>query len=151
MWKVWAMQAQGCLAEPVIPTESPAAISHHHTRPVPRLVKEKCSIPTHLPATFQCTPHFLYCSGHGAVKENWFLDDGSYLAVQAVIELVRRRLAGQGDIGDLLKDLHEAKVGGGGRGESVGQVWGRLRVRCVRVSYASLDRRVLSALIPNPL
>lgn len=21
-------------------------------------------------------------SGHGAVKENWFLDDGSYLAVQ---------------------------------------------------------------------
>lgn len=48
-------------------------------------------------------------SGHGAVKSNYFLDDGSYLAVQAVIEMVRRHLAGQGDIGTLLADLKEAK------------------------------------------
>lgn len=31
---------------------------------------------------------------------------------QAVIELVRRRLAGQGDISDLLADLKEAAEGG---------------------------------------
>lgn len=79
-------------------------------------------ISTNLLSTNQSAPHFLYCSGHGAVKENWFLDDGSYLAVQAVIELVRRRLAGQGDIGDLLKDLHEAKVCGACVGRCEGKV-----------------------------
>ncbi|KAL6745965.1 Phosphoglucomutase/phosphomannomutase [Haematococcus lacustris] len=46
-------------------------------------------------------------SGHGAIKENYFLDDGAYLAVKVVIELVRRRLAGQGDVGDLLAALAE--------------------------------------------
>eukprot|EP00200_Dunaliella_tertiolecta_P007129 CAMPEP_0202373016 /NCGR_PEP_ID=MMETSP1127-20130417/4110_1 /ASSEMBLY_ACC=CAM_ASM_000462 /TAXON_ID=3047 /ORGANISM="Dunaliella tertiolecta, Strain CCMP1320" /LENGTH=628 /DNA_ID=CAMNT_0048969755 /DNA_START=3126 /DNA_END=5012 /DNA_ORIENTATION=+ len=46
-------------------------------------------------------------SGHGALKENYFLDDGAYLAVKVVIELVRRRLSGQGDIGELLDTLKE--------------------------------------------
>ena len=50
------------------------------------------------------------CSGHGAMKENHFLDDGAYSAVQIIIETVRRRLAGEGDIAaELLKDLKEAK------------------------------------------
>lgn len=48
-------------------------------------------------------------SGHGAVKENWFLDDGAFLAVQVVIEMVRRRNEGKGDIGDFLAELHEAQ------------------------------------------
>mmetsp|Transcript_14879 Transcript_14879/g.43695 ORF Transcript_14879/g.43695 Transcript_14879/m.43695 type:complete len:203 (+) Transcript_14879:2683-3291(+) len=48
-------------------------------------------------------------SGHGAVKDNWFLDDGAFLAVQVVIEMVRRREAGLGGIGDLLAKLPEAK------------------------------------------
>ena len=47
-------------------------------------------------------------SGHGAIKSNHYLDDGSYLAVLAVIELVRQRALGK-DIGDLLADLKEAK------------------------------------------
>jgi len=34
------------------------------------------------------------------------------LVLQAVVELVRRRLAGQGDISDLLADLKEAAEGG---------------------------------------
>ena len=51
-----------------------------------------------------------YGSGHGAMKENHFLDDGAYSAVQIIIETVRRRLAGQGDISiELLKQLKEAK------------------------------------------
>lgn len=50
------------------------------------------------------------CSGHGAMKENHFLDDGAYSAVQIIIETVRRRLAGQGDIAaELLKQLKEPK------------------------------------------
>eukprot|EP00899_Mesostigma_viride_P020964 jgi/Mesvir1/2886/Mv13960-RA.2 len=46
-------------------------------------------------------------SGHGAMKENYFLDDGAYLAVKIVIEMVRKRLAGKGGIGDVLADLAE--------------------------------------------
>ena len=42
------------------------------------------------------------------MKENYYLDDGTYSASQIVIELVRRRLAGEGDIaGDLLSQLKE--------------------------------------------
>lgn len=46
-------------------------------------------------------------SGHGALKENHFLDDGAYMATKAVIELVRRRQSGQGDLGVLLEQLQE--------------------------------------------
>ncbi|KAK9795557.1 hypothetical protein WJX73_007766 [Symbiochloris irregularis] len=47
-------------------------------------------------------------SGHGAMKENHFLDDGTYSASQIIIEMVKRRLEGQGDVTvDLLKDLQE--------------------------------------------
>ena len=52
--------------------------------------------------------HLLLCSGHGAVKENYFLDDGAYSAVQIIIEVVRRKLAGEADIMEqLLKELRE--------------------------------------------
>ena len=44
------------------------------------------------------------------MKENHFLDDGAYSAVQIIIETVRRRLAGEGDISiELLKQLKEPK------------------------------------------
>lgn len=47
-------------------------------------------------------------SGHGALKENYFLDDGAYMAVKIVIEMVRMRLRGsQEGIGGLIKDLEE--------------------------------------------
>jgi phosphomannomutase len=45
-------------------------------------------------------------SGHGAMKENYFLDDGAYLAVKIIIEMVRMRLAGdERGIGALLDGL----------------------------------------------
>lgn len=45
-------------------------------------------------------------SGHGAMKENYFLDDGAYLAVKIIIEMVRMRLAGdERGIGGLLDGL----------------------------------------------
>ncbi|EPS61324.1 hypothetical protein M569_13472 [Genlisea aurea] len=47
-------------------------------------------------------------SGHGALKENHFLDDGAYMVVRIIIEMVRMKIQGitQG-IGSLIKDLDE--------------------------------------------
>ena len=41
------------------------------------------------------------------MAENYYLDDGTYSASQIVIEMVRRRLAGEADISDLLSQLQE--------------------------------------------
>jgi len=47
-------------------------------------------------------------SGHGAMKENYSLDDGAYIAVKIIIEAVRRRaVAGGGGISELLAELKE--------------------------------------------
>lgn len=47
-------------------------------------------------------------SGHGALKENHFLDDGAYMVVKIIIEMVRMKLEGsEGGIGSLIKDLEE--------------------------------------------
>ncbi|XP_008809830.2 phosphomannomutase/phosphoglucomutase isoform X1 [Phoenix dactylifera] len=47
-------------------------------------------------------------TGHAALKENHFLDDGAYLVVKIIIEMVRMKLAGLDEgIGSLLKELEE--------------------------------------------
>jgi hypothetical protein len=38
-------------------------------------------------------------------QENYFLDDGAYSSVKIVVEMVRRRLEGNGAVTDLLADL----------------------------------------------
>lgn len=45
-------------------------------------------------------------SGHGAMKENYFLDDGAYLVSQLLVELAKTRLAGQ-RLTDLIAPLQE--------------------------------------------
>jgi phosphomannomutase len=52
-------------------------------------------------------PLMMETSGHGAMRENYFLDDGAYSALKIVIEAVRRRLAGQGEISEMLNELRE--------------------------------------------
>ena len=47
-------------------------------------------------------------SGHGAMRENYCLDDGAYLAVKIIIEAVRRKREGSGGVGDAVADLKEA-------------------------------------------
>jgi hypothetical protein len=37
-------------------------------------------------------------SGHGALRENRFLDDGAYMSVKLIIEAARRRWEGRKDI-----------------------------------------------------
>ncbi|KAI8475648.1 MAG: Phosphoglucomutase, first 3 domain-containing protein [Monoraphidium minutum] len=56
-------------------------------------------------------------SGHGALRENRYLDDGAYLAVKAVIELVNLRMEGCDitnggcDLTAILRDLKEPVEG----------------------------------------
>ena len=45
-------------------------------------------------------------SGHGAMKENYFLDDGAYLATKLLIKLAKTKLQGQ-LLTDLISDLQE--------------------------------------------
>jgi phosphomannomutase len=45
-------------------------------------------------------------SGHGAMKENYFLDDGAYLATKLLVELAKTKLQNQ-LLTDLTKDLQE--------------------------------------------
>lgn len=45
-------------------------------------------------------------SGHGALKENYFLDDGAYIAVKIIIKLARLRREGR-TLGSLLEQLAE--------------------------------------------
>lgn len=50
-------------------------------------------------------------SGHGALKENYFLDDGAYMSVKALCEVVRCKRAGRSieDMLDGLKEPEESK------------------------------------------
>jgi phosphomannomutase len=45
-------------------------------------------------------------SGHGAMKENYFLDDGAYLATKLLVELAKIKLKGK-LLTDLISDLQE--------------------------------------------
>jgi len=45
-------------------------------------------------------------SGHGAMKENYFLDDGAYLVSKLLIELAKSKLAGK-SLPDLIANLKE--------------------------------------------
>ncbi|MBQ7891802.1 MAG: phosphomannomutase/phosphoglucomutase [Erysipelotrichaceae bacterium] len=53
------------------------------------------------------SPLAIETSGHGALKENYFLDDGAYMSVKILIEAVRCKKEGK-SIGDLLDGLEEA-------------------------------------------
>ncbi|CAK7326756.1 unnamed protein product [Dovyalis caffra] len=47
-------------------------------------------------------------SRHGALKENYFIDDGAYMVVKIIIEMVRMKLdESEEGIGSLIKDLEE--------------------------------------------
>lgn len=52
-------------------------------------------------------PLMMETSGHGAMRENYFLDDGAYGALKIVIEAARRKIEGIGSVSSLLEDLKE--------------------------------------------
>ncbi len=47
-------------------------------------------------------------SGHGAMKENYFLDDGAYLVSKLLVELAKSKLAGK-NLTDLIANLQEPR------------------------------------------
>ncbi len=55
------------------------------------------------------TPSFLALetSGHGALKENYFLDDGAYQIAKILIKLAQLKASGQGTVDELIAELPE--------------------------------------------
>jgi len=55
------------------------------------------------------TPSFLALetSGHGALKENYFLDDGAYQIAKILIKIAQLKAAEQGTVDELIADLPE--------------------------------------------
>ncbi len=77
----------------------------------------------------QSCPTERHSTGWPALQENYFLDDGAYGALKIVIEQVRRRLEGQGDISELLAELRWVLGGlcvhaSGGRLGEIPKGWG---------------------------
>lgn len=50
-------------------------------------------------------------SGHGALKENYFLDDGAYLMTKILVKMARMKQKGEGSIDQLIADLAEPAEG----------------------------------------
>jgi phosphomannomutase len=46
-------------------------------------------------------------SGHGALKENYFLDDGAYQIAKILIKIAQLKAAGQGSVDELIAELPE--------------------------------------------
>ena len=61
-----------------------------------------------LNATGVYAPLAIETSGHGALMENYFLDDGAYMAVKILILYASLMEEGK-SLSDLLKDFEEAK------------------------------------------
>ncbi len=55
-----------------------------------------------------CCPLAIETSGHAAMKENYFLDDGAYLCTKIIIKMAQLRKEGK-EISDLIADLKECK------------------------------------------
>ena len=78
-------------------------------------------------------------SGHGAMKENYFLDDGCYLVVKLLIEVVRARLEGRCPPGrDPIAALIDGYVDPAEERE--------LRLRIVAEDFVAAGARVIAAL-----
>uniref|UniRef100_R7WDW8 Alpha-D-phosphohexomutase alpha/beta/alpha domain-containing protein n=1 Tax=Aegilops tauschii TaxID=37682 RepID=R7WDW8_AEGTA len=84
------------------------------------IIKERVAHPTHYDTPLEGfkgmqlnadgveTHVMMETTGHGALRENHFLDDGAYMVVKIIIEMVRMRLAGlEGGVGGLIRDLEE--------------------------------------------
>ena len=78
-------------------------------------------------------PLAIETSGHAALRENYFLDDGAYLVTRIIIEDVRMKKAGKSLL-SLISDLHTAK-------ESLE----------VRLSFSTTDWKNLGAFVIESL
>ncbi len=80
-----------------------------------------------------CAPLAMETSGHGALKENHYLDDGSYLAARMLAELAQLKRQGK-TLFSLIEDLEEPK-------ESM-----ELRAEILAPDFRAYGQQVLNAL-----
>ncbi len=91
--------------------ESKLGLRHHCFKRGYRNVINECR---RLNAEGTCSPLAIETSGHGALKENYYLDDGAYLAVRLITAAAKMRRAGQ-TLADLLNGYREAAYAYEGR------------------------------------
>lgn len=75
-------------------------------------------------------------SGHAALRENYFLDDGAYLVAKIIIKAAQLRASGQGGIGELIRELKQPA-------ESE-----EIRLRITEPDFRALGEKVLDELRP---
>lgn len=83
-----------------------------------------------------CSPLAIETSGHAAFKENYFLDDGAYLATKIVIKLAQLKEQGK-SLENLIASLEEPK-------ESV-----EIRIPIIEEDFKSYGNRVIDKLIQS--
>ncbi|MCR5784518.1 MAG: phosphomannomutase/phosphoglucomutase [Eubacterium sp.] len=88
--------------------EKDLGLSHHRFK---RGYKNVINEAIRLNAEGKETHLAMETSGHGALKENYFLDDGAYLSVKMVIELAKRHQSGE-KMEDLISSLKYPKDSG---------------------------------------
>ena len=83
-------------------------------------------------------PLAIETSGHAALRENYFLDDGMYLVTRLVIEAMRRKREGQ-TLGSLIADLKEPV-------EST-----EIRLKLTSEDYRAAGQAVIDAVLAHTL
>ena len=84
--------------------EGRGGVHHRFMRGYKKVIDEAIRLET----TGICAPLAMETSGHGALKENHYLDDGSYLAARMLAELPALKAAGK-TLASLIEDLAEPK------------------------------------------
>lgn len=79
-------------------------------------------------------PLAIETSGHAAMKENYFLDDGAYLCTKIIIKAAQLRREGK-DISDLISNLKEAKEER------------EIRIKITETDFRACGERVISELL----
>lgn len=83
-------------------------------------------------------PLAIETSGHAALRENYFLDDGMYLVTRLVIEAIKRKREGQ-TLGSLIEDLREPV-------ESV-----EIRLKILSEDFHAAGQTVIDAVLAHTL
>ena len=83
--------------------EKLGGVHHRYQRGYKNVINEAIRLNESGKASFLA----LETSGHGALKENYFLDDGAYQIAKILIKIAQLKAAGQGTVDELIAELPE--------------------------------------------
>ncbi len=83
--------------------EKLGGVHHRYQRGYKNVINEAIRLNEVGPASFLA----LETSGHGALKENYWLDDGAYQIAKILIKIARLKIEGQGTVDELIAELPE--------------------------------------------